>query len=298
MVRWILSLILILLSLVVWMFVVFSIWKEYRYATLLFDMILLYPILTIISYILFTFAVIYWLVSPIYWILPLLFATLLTTFLSILCFRWISSYRLKQYERLLSVLKKEDFEIKKFMDYFPLEKGNPKKINIFIRHDVDLSLKKIVKMTALEKKYGITSTVFFRLHSNKYSLQQAIPIIKKLHQEGFEIGFHYEVLTVTKGDEKAAIEIFEKELTTLREHVPVQIVAAHGDKYKNRQIWSKLNKNKLNVFSAYDMKKNLYLSDAGGYDLFAKFGHHLYGELDKASQGDIVQILIHADWWY
>ena len=97
---------------------------------------------------------------------------------------------------------------------------------------------------------------------------------------------------------KSAIELFSEELEKMRELTPIHIVAAHGDKFKNRSIWSDIPKEKLKVWSCYDMKYDHYISDAGGFDMYKQFGHHIFQKLTQTKKGEIVQILIHPDWWY
>ena len=153
-------------------------------------------------------------------------------------------------------------------------------------------------MTQIEKEKGICSTLFFRLHSEKYSFKKIIPFIKKLAEEGFEIGYHYEVLSQTKGNTEEALSLFSKELSDLREIAPIGVVAHHGDKYDNHKIWALIDKEALDVWSAYDMKRDIYLTDTGGNFMTRSNKQHIFDLIEKAKPGDIVQILIHADWWY
>jgi hypothetical protein len=164
-----------------------------------------------------------------------------------------------------------------------------------------MSLSRTVKMAEIEKELGVQSTFFFRLHAEKYNFEQATPIIKKLAVEGFEIGLHYETLSIAKGERQIAIELLANEIERLRDIAPVNVVAAHGQKgYKNRDIWESVDKEALRVSSAYDMKYDLYLSDAGGKRLSDKNRKwkYLFDRIYEAKPGQIVQVLIHPDWWY
>ena len=294
---WILYFIILLLAFFMWIFVIFSLWKEYRYATLLFDLLPLYPVISIGAFIAFVPTIIIWLKEPLLYSFPLAFAFIITLVLTLMSLRWIRGYRLLAYKKMLAVLKDEKFLVRVVSDYFNKE-VDPEKINVFIRHDVDLSLRKLKKMLKCEEEAEILSTSFFRFHSNKYSIQKARNYIEEISQKGFEIGFHYEVLSAANNDHEKAIELFQAELGTLREIAPVEIVSAHGDKFNNRKIWKDIDKEQLKINSAYDMKSDLYLSDAGGFDIINKFGHNLFEELAKVKKGDVVQILIHADWWF
>jgi len=63
------------------------------------------------------------------------------------------------------------------------------------------------------------------------------------------------------------------------------------------EIWTDVDKSRLGVSSAYDMENDLYLSDAGGKRLRGKDGKYLFDRIYEAKPGQIVQVLIHPDWW-
>jgi hypothetical protein len=301
--------ILFALALSIWLFLILSLIKGYRYATIFTDMLPFYQplnifaVLLIISgsyYIEFNKIVISSGYIPVYWISPFSFTFGLVIFFTFIYFirKWRKCYTLKIYKEFLQELQKSEYSVKLFNQYTEEMVLDEEKIHVFIRHDVDLSLNRLLKLTKLEKENGLVSTLFFRLHSKKYSFEKAIPVIEYLYSEGFEIGFHYEVLSQTKGNTEEAIDLFSKELDKLRGYVPIRVVAHHGDKYSNHKVWPLIDKEKLEIWSAYDMKRDIYITDTGGKNMFKQHGFHIFDKLKKAKPGDIVQILIHADWWY
>jgi hypothetical protein len=238
--------------------------------------------------------------SPPQWIAPLILSIGLVLNLSLVYpFRkWSNCYRLRKYADFLDELNKDKYSVIRFSEYENISQFDENKIHVFLRHDVDLSLNRLLSIIGLEKEKSIISTSFFRLHSEKYLFEKAKPIIQHLHSEGFEIGFHYEVLSQTKGNTEEAIALFTNELNKLREIIPIKVVSHHGDKYSNQKIWPLVDKTKLEVWSAYDMKRDIYITDTGGKNMFKQHGLHIFDKLKKAKPGDVVQILIHADWWY
>jgi hypothetical protein len=46
------------------------------------------------------------------------------------------------------------------------------------------------------------------------------------------------------------------------------------------------------------MKSDMYLSDAGGKRLRNKERKHRLERIHEAKPGQIIQILIHPDWWF
>ena len=285
------------LAVAIWGFVGFSLMKQYRYASLIFDMLRFYPVLSIVSLVVSFIAI-----EPIHDLPNSLFHGIFVSIVSIVLLiysvNWYSDYSSDRFTEFNKALKSGKFTIISYDDY---ENGliDPEKVNVFIRHDVDISLPRTVKMAETQKELGIQSTYFFRLHAEKYTFEDAKPIIKKLAKDGFEIGLHYETLSVTKGNKQKAIELLESDIQALREITPVSVVAAHGHKdYKNRDIWEEVDKSGLRISSAYDMKHDLYLSDAGGKRLSEKDGKYLFDRIYEAKPGQIIQVLIHPDWWF
>ena len=290
-----LDVILIGVSIAILGFVGFSVKKQYRYATQLFDMLRFYPFFIVIAWLISDWVVISRLDIVSLLIFPVF--TLLSMAIIIPSLRWMSDYESKQFLLLLKGLRADRFSIISFEDYV---KGNidSEKVNVCLRHDVDISLPRAEKMARIQKEYDVQATYFFRLHAEKYTFEEATPLIKQLTDDGFKIGLHYETLSQANGNREKAIKNLEEDIARLREVTPVSVVAAHGQKgYKNREIWADVDKDRLGVSSAYDMKYDLYLSDAGGKRLRGKDGKYLFDRIYEAKPGQIVQILIHPDWW-
>ena len=211
---------------------------------------------------------------------------------------WAKEYRLVNYRIFLEGMKSEQFTIRPIDDYMTTNLSYDK-VNVFIRHDVDISLKRTMKMAEIEHSLGIHSTYLFRMYAERYSFEEAIPIIKKLSEWGFDIGLHYETLSQTQGNTEEAIRLFEENLMNIRRIVSVRVVAAHGQRgYKNRDIWNAVDRNKLQIKSLYDMDPDMYISDAGGKRLKKEGEKILFGRVYEARAGNVVQFLIHPDWWF
>lgn len=300
------ALILIGIAVLIWCFLIFVLIKQYRFATMLVDMLQFYIPLTILALVSYCVGCILMIranadrLRPFpYEIIYLFLGIILATYLVYTFKLWRDNYSNKLYKRFLNKLKNERYSVKLFSEYNNKDpKIEPDKVNIYIRHDVDLSIPRLLKLTQIEKETGIFSTLFFRLHSEKYSFDKTIPIIKQLASDGFEIGFHYEVLSQTKGNTEEALSLFSRELSDLRKIAPISVVAHHGDKYDNHKIWPLVDKEALNIWSAYDMKRDIYLTDTGGNFMTRSNKKHIFDLIEQAKPGDNIQILIHADWWY
>ena len=63
---------------------------------------------------------------------------------------------------------------------------------LIIRHDVDYSVDRALKMAKLENDNGVSSTYFFQIRNNSYNIQSSknIDIVKSIYRMGHKIGLH------------------------------------------------------------------------------------------------------------
>ena len=169
----------------------------------------------------------------------------------------------------------------------------PEKNYAILRHDVDTKPHRALSMAQLERSLGISSTYYFR-HTPKIFKPQ---IIKEVADLGHEIGYHYEVLTKTKGDYAKAITLFKEELDDLQKISPVSTICMHGSPlspYDNRDLWKKYDFRDYGVVGeAYlSMDPDMYYcSDTGlRWDKKHKVRDHLSGnrEFDAKTTDDII----------
>jgi hypothetical protein len=136
-----------------------------------------------------------------------------------------------------------------------------------IRHDVDRKITNSLFMAEREHEMGITSSYYFRYPSTFNP-----EIIHQIRDLGHEIGYHYEVLSKTKGDYKKAIAIFQAELEEFRKICPVDTICMHGSplsKYDNRDVWNVYDYRTYGIrgeaFLSFEQKNEdiYYLTDTG-----------------------------------
>ncbi len=87
---------------------------------------------------------------------------------------------------------------------------------------------------------------------------------------GHEIGYHYEDLSLFKGDLKKSIEHFEENLERLRSFYPVKTICMHGSplsKWDNKSIWHHFDYKNFGIIAdtSFDVDYNnvFYISDNG-----------------------------------
>lgn len=139
--------------------------------------------------------------------------------------------------------------------------------NIFIlRHDVDRKPQNSLAIAKLQHEMGVHGTYYFRIVPESFQPKY----IEAIAGLGHEIGYHYEDLTLCKGNVEAAIEHFERSLERLRQYAPINTICMHGSpmtKWDNREIWKHYNYCDFGIMAEpyfdVDFKDVYYLTDTG-----------------------------------
>ena len=172
-------------------------------------------------------------------------------------------FSLIKYQNLLEALQKEGYD---FLTFENFSEGSTSKKWVILRHDVDLRAKHSLTMARLEAKMGIKASYYFRVvpESNQPEVIMSIAAL------GHEIGYHYEDLSLFKGDEKAAIQHFGEQLNYFRQFYPVKTICMHGSptsRFDNRDIWENYNYRDFGIIGEpyFDINFDevFYLTDTG-----------------------------------
>ena len=173
-----------------------------------------------------------------------------------------SDFTTKKYRGFLEHLKHINFPIYTINDWIKTE---PKK-GIILRHDVDRNPNQSIKIAKIASDLDVKGTFNFRVLKNQVD-EKAVTLISKL---GHEIGYHYEDLSIAKGNMDLAIELFHKKLELLRKFTEVKTATMHGrplSRFDNRKIWEFANVNQFNLsgeaYISIDYKKLYYITDTG-----------------------------------
>ncbi len=137
-----------------------------------------------------------------------------------------------------------------------------------LRHDVDYSPQRSIRLAEIENKLGIQSTFFFRTHANEYNPlgYEVVSLIKDLDQMGHEIGLHVEPLDIERGakvNPESSIRLGKHVLEEILGH-PIVGMASHNDPTPDNNLRffdHKSSKNFGLMYEAYDQD---------GLDLFAR----------------------------
>ena len=143
-------------------------------------------------------------------------------------------FTLEKYAQLCETIQRLDCRVMTVRDF--LKSGQPGGTRVILRHDVDRRMGAALRMAELESGYGISATYYVRTTRAVFKPEA----LRRLHQLGHEVGYHYEVLAKTKGDMTDAIALFEQELSRFREIVPVETISMHGSPlspWNNLDLW-------------------------------------------------------------
>ncbi|MGZ3884353.1 MAG: hypothetical protein ACXVPQ_04185 [Bacteroidia bacterium] len=170
----------------------------------------------------------------------------------------------KKYEALLDAILSAGYRCMPVKDYFSAS-VLPEKLFI-LRHDVDRLPFNAVELARIQRSRGVTGTYYWRIHPESYNAKA----IRDVLELGHELGYHYEDLTLEKGDMKKAVSSFEKNLSHFREYYPVNTICMHGSpmtKWDNRQVWDLIKYRDYGIIAEpyydFDFTKIFYLTDTG-----------------------------------
>ena len=171
-------------------------------------------------------------------------------------------FTFKIYKQLLAEMMRNGYEFQTYADFIK----SPLKKSVILRHDVDDKPYNSLMFAKIQAELGIKGVYYFRAVSKSWNEF----IIKEISLLGHEIGYHYENLSLKKGNYKSAIEDFEKNLKKLRELAVVETICMHGSpisKYDSRDLWSKFSYKDYSIIGEpyfdTDFNTVFYLTDTG-----------------------------------
>lgn len=173
-------------------------------------------------------------------------------------------FTLKKYEELIKELKAQSYVFLTVRDFLKSDERHER--IVMLRHDVDKRPVNSLNMAVVEHSHGIPATYYFRILKCSFVPE----IIKQISGLEHEIGYHYEDLTLAKGDVEKALALFEKNLMKLRTVADIDTICMHGAplfKWDNKDIWKRYNYRDYDIIGEpyfdIDFDKFYYLTDTG-----------------------------------
>jgi hypothetical protein len=102
--------------------------------------------------------------------------------------RTMASSRWPEYGQLLAIALRHGYRVIS-LERFVSDPPNDSRPLLVLRHDVDQHPRSALRMAAIERAAGVSSTWYFRWRTADAR------VIKRLRAQGFEVGLHYETLT-------------------------------------------------------------------------------------------------------
>ena len=147
---------------------------------------------------------------------------------------------------------------------------------VCLKHDVEGSPYKALRLAEIEAKYGLSTTYYVQAYLMEDS--RFDEVFKKIQSFGHEVSYHYDVLDACNGDFDAAKILFEEKLQVFnKKGFTFRTICQHGNPVKerigytsNRDFWRREEIKRQYDFAdvVVDFKEitrldYLYVSDAG-----------------------------------
>ena len=207
------------------------------------------------------------------------------------------NFSYNHYQSILKQALKMGFTIISFGDY-PKFSKKPK--IILLRHDIDYSPQRALAIAKIEKKLGLKSTYFVRVHGEYYHPfdHQSYSAIKMITELGHEIGLHSEARSLAQEFKIPVVALFRIEKEILEKIFDLKVVSAseHADLGRSQNYWQKhlfaqIAKRKVGIkHYPQEWSDFKYLSDS--------LGSWKEGCLCQNLRKYVkIQALVHPDWW-
>lgn len=172
-------------------------------------------------------------------------------------------FTLKMYEQLIYKLNEQEYAFQTFEDF--VIQGRTGK-TVVLRHDVDRIPENALKMAVIEHSHGVKASYYFRVVEHVWNEE----IIRKVVDLGHEVAYHYEDLTITRGDYEKAMVHFKRHLERFRHFYPSKTICMHGSpmtRWDNRKLWEKYDYRDFGIIAEpyfdVDYSKVFYITDTG-----------------------------------
>jgi len=107
----------------------------------------------------------------------------------------MQDFTLTTYKKLIQELLTSGYSFQTLRDFIQQHSDGK---TVILRHDVDRLPGNALVIAKIEKEAGITASYFFRILEESYDED----IIKRIAEMGHEIGYHYENLSLCRGNYK------------------------------------------------------------------------------------------------
>ncbi len=173
-------------------------------------------------------------------------------------------FTLDAYVQFLRAAQEAGYDLVSFADY--VRDAHRADRVVVLRHDVDRRPGRALAKARLEASVGAEATYFFRIVPESWD-EDTMRAIAGL---GHEIGYHYEDLTLARGDLARAADLFTEHLARFRTVWPVETICMHGSplsRWDNRALFDRVDYREHGILAEpyfdLDFDRIFYLTDTG-----------------------------------
>lgn len=199
-------------------------------------------------------------------------------------------FTIKRYEEILDSIEAEGFVSSLFT-------APASGKHILLRHDIDMSVHRAVKMARLEAKRGFRSTYFFQLNSAFYNIaeQEVRSMCQEIIQMGHGAGLHFDMESVQGKGPDSVSGAISKQADILNYYLDTSISALsfHNPDLNNAiQFNDALICGMVNTYGEKLRMNYEYVSDSNGI-----WRHRSIFDVLKNPQKQHIHALLHPVWW-
>ena len=176
----------------------------------------------------------------------------------------LKDFTLPIYKEILKIVFENGYSVKTFSEYLDKSIGEDK--IIVLRHDIDRLSKHIIHFAEFEQEHGVKASYYFPAKIIKGNPN----LIREISEMDHEVGYHYNDLSLNKGNRFNGIESFKKNLNLLHEIETVTSICMDGrpyQKYDNRKLWDHYDFKDLGILGEIyldiDYNEFAYYTDTG-----------------------------------
>ena len=167
-------------------------------------------------------------------------------------------FTFKNIERHYKEASKQGYKIISCLDFYE-NKNSLGPLTIVNRVDVDLSIKKTERLLDIFDSISAKATFFIRLHAPQYNPFdfENYRILKKIRNNGHEIGYHSEIIDQATIWSEDASECLKRDINVLENMLDIEIkgIASHGGGtgLNNLDFWENRDAKQFGLlYEAYD----------------------------------------------
>ena len=200
-----------------------------------------------------------------------------------------NDFTIAHYTQILKLLK-SNYILSQYDNFNKNEKF------AILRHDIDFSPQRALRVAQVEAQEGMRSTYFIHIHSEYYNVleEEIYKIILKILDLEHDIGIHFDTHFYAI-DSKQSIQenlLFEKELFEKLFPTKIKSFSFHNTNTFILSCQDDEYAGLINTYSAYFQKEVSYCSDSNGYWKYSR----MY-ELVSQATAPSLQLLTHPEWW-